>query len=242
MPGHVNIGLSVEWNTPERILAPIRQFFGGEIDLDPCSNDTALTRAKVKYVLPHHNGLLLPWTTPGRVANVFINPPFGRCYLRDDLTKVYSSKEWTESRKLWKETRKIEVTPGSDVDIDFGISDEEASHYKATTPMDWIQKANREYNLNGTESILLLPAAVDTKVWQQHIFADATAVCWIRGRIQFQGATKGPCPMACALVYYGNDGPRFHEAFYDVLGVVTTFRVQTPLFYRPAVQDAVDSR
>lgn len=77
-------------NTPERILAPVRRIFGGEIDFDPCGNPTSIVGAKRQIwlqkwaegrtwsggvVLPPDvtvgDGLEVPWA-----GSTFVNPPY----------------------------------------------------------------------------------------------------------------------------------------------------------------------
>lgn len=58
--------------TPEYILGPIRYLWGGDIDLDPCTEPDNPIRAKAFYALPD-DGCLEPWDYP----TVFVNPPYG---------------------------------------------------------------------------------------------------------------------------------------------------------------------
>ena len=74
----------------------------------------------------------------------------------------------------------------------------------------WIAKAIAESvrrpfqgNKLATEIILLIPARTDTVNWQQGVFNNADAVCFIRGRIKFRGARNG-APFPSALVYFGD--------------------------------------
>ena len=57
--------------TPKKYVPYIHRFFS-PIDLDPCSNSTSLIEAKMKYILPDHNGLKDPW-----IGKVYCNPPWG---------------------------------------------------------------------------------------------------------------------------------------------------------------------
>jgi len=66
--------LSQHWCTPPKYVFAIREFFGGTIDLDPCSNRYSIVNATVEYSLPEVDGLLAPWN----YSTVFINPPYGR--------------------------------------------------------------------------------------------------------------------------------------------------------------------
>jgi DNA N-6-adenine-methyltransferase (Dam) len=70
--GRAVVGLSRDWGTPEKYVAAVRHVFGGEIDLDPCSNRFSIVRAKVEYRLPT-DGLKASWD----FAKIFVNPPYG---------------------------------------------------------------------------------------------------------------------------------------------------------------------
>lgn len=66
---------SQNWNTPPKYVDAIREFFGGSIALDPCSNATSIVHAETEIMLPHDDGLLVDWE---RYPTVFVNPPYGR--------------------------------------------------------------------------------------------------------------------------------------------------------------------
>jgi hypothetical protein len=65
--------LSQEWGTPKKYVDAVKLFFGGEIDLDPCSNQFSIVKAKKEYRLPKHNGLKESWNAP----RIYVNPPYG---------------------------------------------------------------------------------------------------------------------------------------------------------------------
>ena len=65
--------LSQEWGTPEKYVQAIKEFFGGEIDLDPCSNQFSIVGARVEYMLPRHDGLKDSWN----FKRIYVNPPYG---------------------------------------------------------------------------------------------------------------------------------------------------------------------
>ena len=65
--------LSQNWCTPPKYVDAIRQFFGGIIGLDPCSNRHSVVKADVEFSLPTRNGLAASWDH----ATVFVNPPYG---------------------------------------------------------------------------------------------------------------------------------------------------------------------
>jgi hypothetical protein len=65
--------LSQEWGTPEKYVCAIREFFGGEIELDPCSNEHSIVKARVEYCLPKNDGLTDSW----HFKTIYVNPPYG---------------------------------------------------------------------------------------------------------------------------------------------------------------------
>lgn len=91
--GRNNSGsLSQHWCTPRKYVDAIRDFFGGEIALDPCSNEHSIVNAVLEYRLPHSDGLAESWNAP----TVFVNPPYGRdrgrgTGIRDWLRKCHEA-------------------------------------------------------------------------------------------------------------------------------------------------------
>lgn len=77
--------LSQHWGTPEKYIQAVKRVFGGDIALDPCSNEYSLVEAKVEYMLPLHDGLKESWNFP----TVFVNPPYGI-----DKERGTSIKQW----------------------------------------------------------------------------------------------------------------------------------------------------
>lgn len=65
---------------------------------------------------------------------------------------------------------------------------------------------------HGTEIILLIPARPDTANWQNGIFENADAVCFVKGRIRFRDA-ENSAPFPSALVYFGDRGGDFVSHF-----------------------------
>ncbi len=77
--------VSQHWCTPPKYVNVIRDFFGGEIALDPCSNEYSIVAASIEYRLPHRDGLIEPWDAP----TIFVNPPYGR-----DRNRGTGIKDW----------------------------------------------------------------------------------------------------------------------------------------------------
>ena len=80
--------LSQHWCTPPKYVNAIREFFDGEIALDPCSNEHSIVKAIVEHRLPHSDGLAKPWDA----STVFVNPPYGRDKKRGTGIRDWLSK------------------------------------------------------------------------------------------------------------------------------------------------------
>ncbi|MDR1681554.1 MAG: phage N-6-adenine-methyltransferase [Prevotellaceae bacterium] len=65
--------LSQSWGTPPKYVKAVKDFFGGTIDLDPCSNEYSIVHARVEYSLPYSDGLNETWNYP----TIYVNPPYG---------------------------------------------------------------------------------------------------------------------------------------------------------------------
>ncbi|MEC4806125.1 MAG: DNA N-6-adenine-methyltransferase [Jaaginema sp. PMC 1080.18] len=79
---------SQDWGTPPKYVEAVKNVFDGEIDLDPCSNDYSIVKAKVEYKLPQQDGLIASWSYP----KIFVNPPYGR-----DKERQTSIKDWLKN-------------------------------------------------------------------------------------------------------------------------------------------------
>lgn len=71
--GRQALSLTKDWCTPPSILASVREVFGGQIGLDPCSNEDSLVEAAIEYRLPENDGLKDPWDAD----TIYVNPPYG---------------------------------------------------------------------------------------------------------------------------------------------------------------------
>lgn len=77
--------LSQHWCTPPKYVDAVKEFFGGSIALDPCSNRHSIVSAQVEYSLPETDGLAASWDYP----TVFVNPPYGR-----DRERCTTIRDW----------------------------------------------------------------------------------------------------------------------------------------------------
>ena len=76
---------SQEWGTPEKYVDAVREFFGGAIDLDPCSNQYSIVNAGIEYRLPVRDGLRETWDC----LTIYVNPPYGL-----DKERGTSIRDW----------------------------------------------------------------------------------------------------------------------------------------------------
>lgn len=63
---------SRDWCTPPKYAEVVHRFFP-DLALDPCSNESSIIRARVRYSLPEHDGLVESWDFP----SLYVNPPYG---------------------------------------------------------------------------------------------------------------------------------------------------------------------
>ncbi len=75
---------SDSWCSPPEICDPLADFFGGPVDVDPCSNDRSIVQATLALT---RGGLVLPWKLPrsrrGR-GSAYMNEPYSK------------SSDWTD--------------------------------------------------------------------------------------------------------------------------------------------------
>ncbi len=166
---------SQDWGTPENYVDAVREFFGGHIDLDPCSNEYSIVHARREYQLPKHDGLRESWNFP----TIYVNPPYG-------------------------------------IDKEHGRS---IKHWLARCVM-----AQKQFK---SEVLALIPVATNTGHWKSYVFSKATASCFLYDtRLKFlvngRNGGKG-APMACAMIYWGENFERF-LAIFTKFGAVVDLR------------------
>ena len=79
--------------------------------------------------------------------------------------------------------------------------------------LTWCEKAADEAE---DKLVGLLPARVDTRWFQEQVFARARAVVFVKGRLTFEGAEHS-APFPSCLVLWGGDNEMLGR-FVDVLG------------------------
>lgn len=90
---------------------------------------------------------------------------------------------------------------------------------RGTSIKDWIAKCCRHYSKNEAQVLALIPVATNTSHWKEYIFGKATCICFLSDtRLKFvlNGVEdKKGAPMACAMVYWGEQVARFSSVFKD---------------------------
>ncbi|OWR14615.1 N-6 DNA methylase [Chryseobacterium sp. VAUSW3] len=76
---------SQSWGTPKKYVKAVKDFFNGNIALDPCSNKYSIVNANVEYILPQNDGLFDSWNFP----TIYVNPPYG-----SDKVRKTTIKNW----------------------------------------------------------------------------------------------------------------------------------------------------
>lgn len=151
------------------------------------------------------------WCTPPKYANIvktFFNyglelDPCSNEYSIIEAKVKYSLPEKDGLKESWN-YNSIFVNPpyGSDKE-------------RGTSIKDWIRKCEEAHSLYCAEVMALIPVATNTHHWKNYIFGKAASVCFlydtrlkfmINGVLEEKGA-----PMACAMVYWGQNVNRFVE-------------------------------
>ena len=95
---------------------------------------------------------------------------------------------------------------------------------------DWLKRcyeANKEYN---SEVIALIPVATNTSHWKKFVFSKATAICFLYDtRLKFYEdgkEIKKGAPMACAMIYWGNNYENYYNVFIKHGAVVNIKQVE----------------
>lgn len=89
--------------------------------------------------------------------------------------------------------------------------------FRGTTIKNWLAKCALTHTEYNSEIIALIPVATNTSHWKKYIFGAADALCFLADtRLKFYvngiEHEKG-APMACCLIYWGNEIKRFINHF-----------------------------
>jgi DNA N-6-adenine-methyltransferase (Dam) len=158
------------------------------------------------------NTLSQSWGTPHKYVKA-VKEVFGGHIDLDPCSNQYSVVQARVEFRLPKQDPTIYVNPPYGIDKNMG-----------TTIKSWLAKcahANIEF---GSEVLALVPIAANTAHWKKYVFTKAKAICFLydtRLRFLENGKDTGKgAPMACAMVYLGDNYPRFYEVFIEHGAVV----------------------
>jgi hypothetical protein len=96
---------------------------------------------------------------------------------------------------------------------------------RGTTIKDWLAKCVESREKYRNEIVALIPVAPNTSHWKLYVFGHANAICFCSDtRLKFlidgKDIGKG-APMACCLVYWGENYTNFYDTFSEFGAVVS---------------------
>ncbi|MDP8268345.1 MAG: DNA N-6-adenine-methyltransferase [Candidatus Tenebribacter davisii] len=95
---------------------------------------------------------------------------------------------------------------------------------RGTSIKNWLARCAETHEMFNSEVIALVPVATNTGHWKNCVFGRANAICFLYDtRLKFlvngKNGGKG-APMACAMIYWGNNFNKFYDVFIDHGAVV----------------------
>jgi len=101
-----------------------------------------------------------------------------------------------------------------------------ADRIRGTTIKNWLKKCADAHKKYGSEVLALIPVATNTTHWKYYVFGEAASICFLYDtRLKFiingDDDNKG-APMACCMVYWGNNVSKFQSIFLKFGAVVNT--------------------
>lgn len=167
------------------------------------------------------NTLSQSWGTPHKYVNAvkkFWNGTIDLDPCSNEFSVVHAETEFLLPdhdglEEPWEPFEHIYVNPpyGSD-------------RSRGTTIKNWLAKCCRTYNDFHSEIIALVPVATNTSHWKNYVFGQASAICFLydtRLRFLENGMDLGKgAPMACCLIYWGDNISDFSDNFIEYGAVV----------------------
>ena len=150
--------LSHEWCTPAKYVSVVRNFFGGEIDLDPCSNNSSIVKATIEYKLPEKDGLKESWN----FQKIYVNPPYGA-----DRERGTTIKNWLAKCFLANQDYKSEVIALIPVATNTGHWKQ--SVFGKASAICFLYDTRLKFLINGTEEHKGAPMACCFVYWGSRI-------------------------------------------------------------------------
>lgn len=105
-----------------------------------------------------------------------------------------------------------------------------ADRERGTTIKNWLAKCALTHQKYDSEILALVPVATNTGHWKQSVFGQARSLCFLYDtRLKFlengSGEGKG-APMACAMIYWGQDYEKFYNIFIEYGAVIDLSNLQ----------------
>ena len=101
----------------------------------------------------------------------------------------------------------------------YGIDQE-----RSTRIRDWLARCADAHEKYSSEVIALVPVAANTSHWKRYVFTKAHAICFLydtRLRFLENGRDTGMgAPMACSMIYWGDNYNKFYNVFIEHGAVV----------------------
>jgi hypothetical protein len=149
--------LSRHWGTPVKYVKAIREFFSGPVELDPCSNEHSIVKAKVEYRPPEVDGLKVEWD----YATIFVNPPYG-----SDRRHGTTIRDWLRKCAEAHSVHGAEVLALVPVAVN-------TQHWKlyvwgAATAVAFLYDTRLRFLVNGRDSGKGAPMACAMVYWGKH--------------------------------------------------------------------------
>jgi len=159
------------------------------------------------------NTLSQEWGTPEKYVKAvrdFFDAPPALDPCSNEYSIVYAKTEY----RLPKQDglRESWNFPTIYVNPPYGIDKE-----RGTSIKKWLGRCVEAYREYQSEVLALVPVATNTGHWKNHVFGQATGICFLYDtRLKFlvngQNGGKG-APMACAMIYWGKDFDQFLAVF-----------------------------
>lgn len=163
----------------------------------------------------HVNALSQSWGTPPKYVNA-IKRFWGGSIGLDPCSNEYSVVHADIEFRLPEKDGLIEEWTSSTIFVNPPYG---ADRTRGTTIKDWLAKCVSAHKNYGADVIALVPVAPNTAHWKRFVFGQASSICFLydtRLRFLENGKDTGKgAPMACCLVYWGNEKDRFIEHFLD---------------------------
>jgi len=159
------------------------------------------------------------WGTPLKYINA-VRKVLGNITL-DPCSNEFSLVNAEIEYRLPKHDGLIETWnyPTIYVNPPYGIDKE-----RGTTIKGWLAKCAQAYEEYNSEVLALVPIAANTAHWKNYVFTKAKSICFLYDtRLKFleNGLDGGKgAPMACAMIYWGDNPHRFYEVFIEHGAVV----------------------